>query len=293
MRDIETIISEFIATEIELWEIFDCKNIELWEEFCDDFEGFTEEEFSLTSNNRQLRDVLRKHGVWVKKGISIAETLYKTLQGWTDWTEDEILRCHHEDEEFTSNQIRCEFFILPSTDSNAWKSASSAERRQELFASRAATKKAIKAYRIKLSNAAFSASPSAPLPTPPSAPSKILKLSAFLPAPALAPSAAPLAAPLQTDQPTPSPPEKADQNQPAPHQQSSVQQTPPHPSQSSQLPTPPTYVATSGTATLFKTPTSPQTTAPFINPTSPPHTATLHVQSFYISDCTFYKKGMG
>lgn len=60
----------------------DFKDLDLWEAFKDDFEGWTEDDFKLTTNHeiRKVRTSLRKRGFWVEKSrLTIAKSLYNTL----------------------------------------------------------------------------------------------------------------------------------------------------------------------------------------------------------------------
>ena len=101
-----------------LWGLFDLKDKWLWSEFREAFEDFTEEDFKLVANRcrRELRAVLRKRGVWVEKGTRtpIATALVNSLKEKTrtSWTGEEIIRCHHEGEEFSSDEIM-DFLGLP------------------------------------------------------------------------------------------------------------------------------------------------------------------------------------
>jgi hypothetical protein len=53
----------------------------LWDTFRLSYEGITEEEFEVVSKDKleELRDSLRRRGVWVQKGISVAKALINTL----------------------------------------------------------------------------------------------------------------------------------------------------------------------------------------------------------------------
>ena len=63
LRNVDKIIKE----ALEEWKKFGFKDMDLWETFQYDFEGFTEEDFRSASIHHQckLRAYLRKYGVWV------------------------------------------------------------------------------------------------------------------------------------------------------------------------------------------------------------------------------------
>lgn len=69
------------------------KGSTLSEYFADDFESFSENDFNGIPNNdrRTMRDLLRKRGVYVKKGrgIKIAEALTELVQGDQEWPADD------------------------------------------------------------------------------------------------------------------------------------------------------------------------------------------------------------
>ena len=94
-RDVDKIINE----ALKAWEEYGFKDMDLWEKFQEDFEGFTEEDFRSASNNnqRRLRDYLRKFGVWIRRQqrYPIARSLYDALleEEPTEWTEAEIIAC--------------------------------------------------------------------------------------------------------------------------------------------------------------------------------------------------------
>ena len=93
-----------------MWEKFGFKDMDLWETFQYDFEGFTEEDFRSASihHQRKLRAYLRKYGVWVRKQqrYTIARSLHEVLleEEPTPWTEAEIIACE-ENEDFASYKI--------------------------------------------------------------------------------------------------------------------------------------------------------------------------------------------
>ncbi len=64
------------------WEYDNCRDDNLWEMFRLTYENATEEEFQVVSNDKveELRDTLRRRGVWVQKdGISAARALINVL----------------------------------------------------------------------------------------------------------------------------------------------------------------------------------------------------------------------
>ena len=64
-RDVDKIIDE----ALKAWEKYGFKDMDLWEIFQEDFEGFTEEDFRSASNHnaRRLRNYLQKYGIKVRK----------------------------------------------------------------------------------------------------------------------------------------------------------------------------------------------------------------------------------
>jgi hypothetical protein len=108
---------QFIQTKVTEWKNWDFENKDLWEQFRDDFEGWTETTFKEATIDalRVLRAYLRERGVWVMKHErkTIAKSLYDVLQKETEtfWTEEEIKRCILT-EHFTSYRIE----LLLETD---------------------------------------------------------------------------------------------------------------------------------------------------------------------------------
>ena len=106
LRNVDKIIKE----ALEEWKKFGFKDMDLWETFQYDFEGFTEEDFRSASihHQRKLRAYLRKYGVWVRKQqrYTIARSIHDLLleEEPTPWTEAEITACE-EDENFDSYKI--------------------------------------------------------------------------------------------------------------------------------------------------------------------------------------------
>jgi hypothetical protein len=89
----------FIEVMIKDWIKADFRNTSLWEQFQNDFEKWTENDFKTVFNIRLrwMRDILRERDVWVEKNkkVTIAKTLYNTLQkeDLIEWIEKEMLRC--------------------------------------------------------------------------------------------------------------------------------------------------------------------------------------------------------
>jgi phage pi2 protein 07 len=90
---------KWIETKINEWEKDNLTDKDLWEQFQDDFDEWTEKDFNSDVSNtllRRLRNILRRRGVWVSRDekITIEKALYNTLQEKTPikWTEKEVLR---------------------------------------------------------------------------------------------------------------------------------------------------------------------------------------------------------
>jgi hypothetical protein len=90
---------QFIQTKVTEWKNWDFQDKDRWEQFQDDFEGWTETTFKEATLDvlRALRAYLRERGVWVMKHErkTIAKSLHDVLQKETEtfWIEEEILRC--------------------------------------------------------------------------------------------------------------------------------------------------------------------------------------------------------
>lgn len=69
---------------------------DMWEQFRDDFTGFTEEHFKVGGPTmlRKLRNLLCKQGVWILRStrVTIAKSLQNTIQEETptEWTQEEV-----------------------------------------------------------------------------------------------------------------------------------------------------------------------------------------------------------
>jgi hypothetical protein len=90
---------KWVETKINECEQENLTDKDLWEQFQDDFDEWTEKNFNSDVSNtllRRLRDVLRRRGVWVSRDekITIEKALYNTLQekNPSKWTEKEMLR---------------------------------------------------------------------------------------------------------------------------------------------------------------------------------------------------------
>jgi hypothetical protein len=97
---------------LEEYEEVDLKNDDLWEQFKEDFESFTEDTFKSANQTliRKLRTHLRKNGVWVRKerrGGTASQALYQTLleEDLAPWSETEIRECLKTGEIFDSKRI--------------------------------------------------------------------------------------------------------------------------------------------------------------------------------------------
>ncbi len=88
---------KWVETKINEWEQDNLIDKELWEQYQDDFNDWTEKDFKSDVSNtllRRLRDTLRRRGVWVSRDEQVAKSLYNTLQEKNPprWTEKEVLR---------------------------------------------------------------------------------------------------------------------------------------------------------------------------------------------------------
>jgi hypothetical protein len=89
---------EYIEYKILEYEYYDFLDADLWEQFKEDFMGFTEESLkasTLLSFTRRLRTLLRNRGIWVlkDKNITIAKSLSNTIkeEDQIQWTQEELL----------------------------------------------------------------------------------------------------------------------------------------------------------------------------------------------------------
>jgi hypothetical protein len=109
-NDVKT-INEFIKFKLDEYEESGLDPFDLWEQFKEDFESFTEDDFKSANqtNVRKLRGLLRKYGVWVKKDRhgNAAQALFQTLQedDLAPWSETEIRECLKTGETFDSRRI--------------------------------------------------------------------------------------------------------------------------------------------------------------------------------------------
>ena len=78
-------VAEDIANAITTWETYDWKDTDLWESFQDDFEGYTEEDFKLVSNNdiQKLRNFLMCQTSMNKTGGKILMIKYPSPRSST------------------------------------------------------------------------------------------------------------------------------------------------------------------------------------------------------------------
>jgi len=90
-------VNNYIKFKTLEYEYYELMNDDLWEQYQEDFAGFTEAIFKACNPAiiRNLRTLLRHQGVWVKtdKRAIIAQSLYNTLceEDQTEWTIKEIL----------------------------------------------------------------------------------------------------------------------------------------------------------------------------------------------------------
>ena len=109
-NDTET-TNDFIKYKLEEYDEIGFRNFDLWDQFKDDFESFTEDTFKSANQTfvRKLRNQLRKYGVWVKKERqgNAAQALYQTLleEDLAPWPEGEVQACVNKGEIFNSRRI--------------------------------------------------------------------------------------------------------------------------------------------------------------------------------------------
>jgi hypothetical protein len=91
---------KWVETKIKKWETYNLTDKDLWNQYLDDFDEWTEKDFKSDVSHtllRRLRDTLRRRGVWVSRDekITIEKALYNTLQEKNPpkWTETEVLKC--------------------------------------------------------------------------------------------------------------------------------------------------------------------------------------------------------
>jgi hypothetical protein len=96
---------------LEEYDELEFRNFDLWDQFKDDFESFTEDTFKSANQTfvRKIRNQLRKYGVWVKKERqgNAAQALYQTLleEDLAPWPEGEVRACVDKGEIFDSRRI--------------------------------------------------------------------------------------------------------------------------------------------------------------------------------------------
>ncbi len=90
---------KWVETKINEWEKDNLIDEDLWNQYLNDFDEWTEKDFKSDVSHallRRLRDTLRRREVWVSRDekITIEKALYNTLQEKTPprWTEEEVLR---------------------------------------------------------------------------------------------------------------------------------------------------------------------------------------------------------
>jgi len=109
-NDIKT-INDFIKHKLEEYDELGFRNYDLWEQFKDDFESFTDDTFKSANvtSVRKLRNQLRKYGVWVKKERTgtAAQALHQTLleDDLAPWPDGEVQACVKKGETFDSRRI--------------------------------------------------------------------------------------------------------------------------------------------------------------------------------------------
>ena len=101
--------------KFKLWQYgesnYNMQDIDLWEQYREDFHGWTEKYFKDANNHttRNLRTTLRTYGVWVgrNQGRTLPEALYDVLQEEkpTQWSQEEIEDHINSNGEFKSRKI--------------------------------------------------------------------------------------------------------------------------------------------------------------------------------------------
>jgi hypothetical protein len=89
-------LNNYITLQLVRYQQKQYEEDELWEEFREGFEGWTQDLFDEASREalKELRTYLVDHGVWVRpaRGIKFSRALIRTLEEETQhqWTDDEI-----------------------------------------------------------------------------------------------------------------------------------------------------------------------------------------------------------
>lgn len=110
-RTDNNLATNLVKKYIELYEEENLQDTALWECFKEDFSEFDLKTFRTppVRTLRQLRDILRRHGVWVDKNqeTPVAVALYNLLQEEEEhgWTEEEIMKWKNR-ETYVSTVIR-------------------------------------------------------------------------------------------------------------------------------------------------------------------------------------------
>jgi DNA-binding cell septation regulator SpoVG len=95
-------------------------NVDLWEQYQEDFADFTEAIFKVCNpiTIRNLRTLLCNQGIWVErnKRVTVAQSLYNIIheKDQTEWTKEEILDQFQETKElFASSKLNVIAGLIP------------------------------------------------------------------------------------------------------------------------------------------------------------------------------------
>jgi hypothetical protein len=114
-------VNNYIKFKVLEYEYFKLMNVDLWEQYQEDFADFTEAIFKACNPTtiRNLRTLLRNQGVWVErnKRVTVAQSLYNTIheKDQTEWTKEEILDQFQETKElFASSKLNIITSLIPN-----------------------------------------------------------------------------------------------------------------------------------------------------------------------------------
>lgn len=106
-------IQDYAATKIYTYKLDDCVDADMWDAFCDEFEGRTKVTFNIIPAKQlgTLRRQLRTNGVFVQsngKNITLVETLLKVLneEERHKWTNEEMTAACNEVVPLRTRQLR-------------------------------------------------------------------------------------------------------------------------------------------------------------------------------------------
>lgn len=112
-------INNYIKTRVNEYQSGDLVNLDLWEQFREDFADFTQDNLRTANqyNVRNLRSALRNKGVYIAREprVTTSAALHRTLQEEerTEWTEEAIRAHVTEYGPFSSYQLNRRASLLP------------------------------------------------------------------------------------------------------------------------------------------------------------------------------------